>query len=261
MSKSSSSRPTKIRAGAAPVDGSSAKGTVDSHHRNVILARLEPKERQLVVPELEFVRLKLHQVLHEVGEGIKSLYLINDGLASVLSVQSDGKSVEVGLIGFEGYAGAPVVFGFKTSAHRVVTQCDGAAFRLDATVLKRLLRQCPNFAIEMQRYAFILGAQSTQLAACNRLHEVEERLARWLLMSHDRIGDRTMPLTQELLGQMLGTRRSTVSMAASMLQKAGVITYTRGNVTILDRAKLEEVSCECYAMIREQSRTWVTEAD
>ena len=105
-----------------------------------------------------------------------------------------------------------------------------------------------------------LSMQSTQLAACNRLHDVEERLARWLLMSHDRIGGETMPLTQEFLGQMLGTRRSSVSMAASILQKAGMITYTRGNVTILNKPKLEEAACECYQIIQDNKDKWSAEA-
>jgi CRP-like cAMP-binding protein len=102
--------------------------------------------------------------------------------------------------------------------------------------------------------------QSTQLAACNRLHDVEERLARWLLMSHDRIGDDVMPLTQEFLGQMLGTRRSSVSLAASILQKAGMISYTRGNVTLLDEKKLNTAACECYQIIKDQTRKWQAEA-
>ncbi len=105
-----------------------------------------------------------------------------------------------------------------------------------------------------------LAMQSTQLAACNRLHDVEERLARWLLMSHDRIGAETMPLTQEFLGQMLGSRRSSVSVAASILQKAGMITYTRGNVTIVNKPKLVEAACDCYQIIQDQKRSWQAEA-
>src|SRR4029077_1848122 len=140
----------------------------------------------------------------------------------------DGKSVEVALIGKEGFVGLPVIFGFKTSALRVVTQADGTAYRVDVPTLLKILPDCPELERRLQRFSMILAMQSTQLAACNRLHDVEERLARWLMMSHDRIGGKTMPLTQEFLGQMLGARRSSVSVAASMLQKAGMITYTRG---------------------------------
>src|SRR5947209_1909062 len=193
--------------------------------------------------------LKLHQVKHEAGEVIRSAYFMNEGMGSVLAVQPDGKSVEVGLIGKEGFVGLPIICGFKTSILRVVTQADGTAYRIDVPTLRKLLPQCPVLEKQLQRYAMILAMQSTQLAACNRLHAVEERLARWLMMSHDRIATKIMPLTQEFLGQMLGTRRASVSLAASILQKAGLITYTRGNVTIVDRPALAQVACDCYGII------------
>ena len=121
------------------------------------------------------------------------------------------------------------------------------------------LRQCPELNRLLVRYSQETAMQVTQLAACNRLHEVDERLARWLLMSHDRIGSDVLPLTQEFLAQMLGTRRSSVSVAASILQKAGLIYYNRGNVTILDRAALEEAACECYTIMKEQLAKWKQE--
>jgi CRP-like cAMP-binding protein len=206
------------------------------------------------------MRLKLHQVLHEAGEVIKAVYFLNNGLGSVLTVQPDGKSVEVGLIGKEGFVGVPVVFGFKTSPLRVVVQADATAYRIDVQTLRKLLTECPSLERHLQRFAMTLSMQSTQIAACNRLHDVEERLARWLLMSHERIGDEKMPLTQEFLGQMLGSRRSSVSMAASILQKAGMITYTRGNVTILDKARLATAACDCYQIIQDQKNNWQSEA-
>src|ERR1700704_63880 len=211
---------------------------------NKILRTLPKKECAQIFSSLEFVRLKLHQMLNEAGESIRSGYFMNEGLGSVLTVQPDGKSVEVGLIGKEGFVGLPVIFGFTTSATRVVTQADGTAYRIDVDTLRRILPECPELARQLQRFAMILGMQSTQLAACNRLHQVEERLARWLLMSHDRIGGETLPLTQEFLGQMLGTRRASVSVAAGALQKAGMIKYTRGSVTIRSRPKLEATACD-----------------
>jgi CRP-like cAMP-binding protein len=226
---------------------------------NIILLGLPPAEWVQLFSALEFVRLRLHQVLHEAGEAIKSGYFLNDGMSSVLTVQPDGESVEVGLIGKEGFVGLPVIFGFKTSALRIITQGDGTAFRVDVGVLRNLLPHCPALERQLQRYSMILGIQSTQLAACNRLHDVEERLARWLLMSHDRIGSKTLPLTQEFLAQMLGTRRSTVSIAAGVLQRAGMISYTRGNVTILSKAKLEAAACDCYEIIRQQKNRWQAE--
>jgi CRP-like cAMP-binding protein len=226
---------------------------------NLILRSLSKQECSQILPSLEFVRLKLTQVMHEVGEVIKSVYFLNDGLGSVLTVQPDGKSVEVGLIGREGFVGLPIIFGFKTSALRVVTQGDGTAYRVDASTLLKLLSECPKLERQLLRYSMILAMQTTQLAACNRLHDVEERLARWLLMSHDRICNDMMPLTQEFLAQMLGTRRSSVSVAASILQKAGMITYTRGHVTIFDRQKLTEAACDCYEIIQGQKNTWQAE--
>ncbi|HET9308312.1 MAG TPA: Crp/Fnr family transcriptional regulator [Candidatus Sulfotelmatobacter sp.] len=203
--------------------------------------------------------MKLHQVLHEAGEAIKSVYFLNDGLGSVLTVLPDGKSVEVGLIGKEGFIGLPVVFGFKTSPLRLVIQSDATGYRMDVHSLQKMLADCPVLEKRLQQFAMTLGMQSTQLAACNRLHDVEERLARWLLMSHDRIGGDTMPLTQEFLGQMLGTRRSSVSMAANILQKAGMITYTRGNVTIVDKRKLTDAACDCYSIIQNLQSNWQAE--
>lgn len=226
---------------------------------NIILRALPPAEWAQLFVSLEFVRLRLHQVLHEVGEAIKSGYFLNDGMSSVLTVQPDGESVEVGLIGKEGFVGLPVIFGFKSSALRIITQGDGTAYRVDVGILRNLLPHCPVLERQLQRYSMILGIQSTQLAACNRLHDVEERLARWLLMSHDRIGSKTLPLTQEFLAQMLGTRRSTVSVAAGILQKAGMISYTRGNVTILNKSKLEDAACDCYEIIRQQKNRWQAE--
>ena len=226
---------------------------------NLILLALPRKECTLIFSSLEFVRLNLHHVMHEAGEVIKSAYFLNNGMASVLTVLPDGKSVEVGLIGKEGFVGLPVVFGFKTSPLRVVIQADATAYRVDVTTLRKFLPECPELEKRIQRFAMVLAMQSTQLAACNRLHDVEERLARWLMMSHDRIGGETMPLTQEFLGQMLGTRRSSVSMAANSLQKAGMITYTRGNVTIVDKRKLAETACDCYQVIQDLRTNWLAE--
>jgi CRP-like cAMP-binding protein len=126
--------------------------------------------------------------------------------------------------------------------------------------LLKALPQCPELQQQLQRFAMILGMQSTQLAACNRLHNVVERLARWLLMSHDRIGGKTLPLTQEFLGQMLGCRRASVTVAASVLQKKGMIVYSRGSVSILNRQKLETAACNCYKVIEQQKSKWLAES-
>lgn len=232
-----------------------------NHISNEILLRLPPAELSCVLPKLEFVRLQLHQIVHEAGETIKSGYFVNSGLLSVLAVQPDGKTVEVGLIGSEGFSGSPLLVGFRTSPTRIVTQADATAYRCGAENLHALSQQCPELTRELLRFSQRLGMQSTQIAACNRLHDVEERLARWILMSQDRIRSDKLPLTQEFLAQMLGTRRSSVTIAAGILQKAGMISYTRGSVTIMSRPKLLEAARDCYAIVNRQLEEWEAEAD
>jgi CRP-like cAMP-binding protein len=228
---------------------------------NKILLSLPRKEYDQVLAKLEFVRLKLHQVIHEAGETIKSGYFVNAGVISILAVQPDGKSVEVGLIGKEGFVGLPLLVGYRSSPTRLMTQGDGTAYRCDADTLRHLVQQCPGLEKELHRFAQRLAMQTTKIAACNRLHDVVERLARWIMMTHDRILSDNLPLTQEFLAQMLGTRRSSVTVAAGALQKAGLISYTRGSVTILSRKKLEAAACDCYGIVQRQLTAWETEAN
>jgi CRP-like cAMP-binding protein len=227
-----------------------------NHIHNHILLGLPPKESAMLYPKLEFVRLKVHHVLHEPGDTLKSAYFCNTGLVSILSVFEDGKSVEVGLVGKEGFIGVPLVAGFLTAPTRAIAQIDASAFRVDGEALITILRQCPTLERRLQQFSQIMAAQVTQIAACNRLHEVNERLARWLLMSADRVDSNSLPLTQEFLAQMLGTRRSSVTVAAGMLQKAGLISHSRGDVKIVDREKLEEAACECYGAMTRQVKDW-----
>ncbi len=245
---------------ARPPAVSSSKpppGDGDGNHiHNQILLNLPPKESAMLIPKLEFVRLKTHHVLHEPGDTLKSAYFCNTGLVSILSVFPDGKSVEVGLIGKEGFVGVPLVAGFRTSPTRAVAQIEATAFRVDGETLMVILRQAPILERRLQQFSQIMAMQVTQIAACNRLHEVNERLARWLLMSADRTGSDSVPLTQELLAQMLGTRRSSVTVAAGMLQKAGLISHSRGDVEITDRPNLEEAACECYGIMNRQVKEW-----
>ena len=260
MAKSSylSARTTTFskREGNSRGTASSRKDGDGNQVYNEILLALPRAESEAVFPKLEFVRLKLHQVLHEAGETLRSLYFCNSGMFSILNVMPDGKSVEVGLIGKEGVSGTPLVAGFRTSHTRAVVQAEASAFRMDADALRAALPECPTLERQLNRYAQLLAVQVTQIAACNRLHEVNERLARWLLMTQDRVGSRHLPLTQGFLAQMLGTRRSSVTVAAGTLQKAGLIAYSRGNVTIHDRRKLEQASCDCYDLLQRQVTEW-----
>ncbi len=228
--------------------------------RNRILLALPSDECAALFSKLEFVSLPVRTVLNEVGEPVKFAFFMNDGLASVLSMTSDGKSVEVGLCGREGFVGLPVVAGFSTSPTRVIVQVAGSAFRISAKHLLIALKDCPKLAISLQRFVQEMGLQSTQVAACNRLHEVDERMARWLLMSQDRLGGDDIPLTQEFLAHMLGTRRASVTVAAGILQKAGLITYRRGAVKIENRDQLENAACECYEILVRQAKNWRAES-
>src|SRR5882724_6451930 len=209
--------------------------------KNRILLGLPPKESSFILSKLTLVDLQLHDLLQEVGHPIRYGYFPNTAMGSVLNVMADGKSVEVGLVGKEGFIGLPLIAGLHSSASRVVTQAQGTAYRINADDMRTAaLRSCPQLIVSLMRYAQESTMEVTQIAACNRLHDVEKRLARWLLMSHDRIGSDRLPLTQEFLAQMLGTRRASVTVAAGVLQKAGLIHYTRGHVSILHREALEK---------------------
>jgi CRP-like cAMP-binding protein len=243
---------TKSDPGPSQVDGQEIK--------NNLLLNLPSREYDSILEKLTFVPMRRNDVLHEPGQPIKFAYFINSGLASILNAVSDGKSVEVGLTGKEGFIGLPLIVGFSTSPSRAVTQVEGSAFRINAKELVDVLRRCPTLEKRLQRCVQVLAMQSAQVALCNRLHEVDERLARWLLMSHDRLDSDRVPLTQDFLAHMLGTRRSSVTVAAGILQKAGLITYRRGDVRVVDRSKLEEACCECYQAMRQQIQNWETES-
>ena len=244
-------------ASSAASNGNSNKQAV----ANKILLDLPRKEYKAVFPRLEWVDLPVHTVLNQVAKPIEYGYFMNSGLASVLIVLAGGKSVEVGLAGSEGFVGLPLVAGFKSSPTRVIVQIGGSAFRISAKDLAGFLRECPVLERSLQQHSQEMSLQSTQVAACNRLHDVSQRLARWLLMSQDRVGGDVVKLTQEFLAHMLGTRRASVTVAAGVLQKAGLIGYARGDVKIENRAGLEAATCECYASITRQSGMWQNETN
>lgn len=228
--------------------------------RNELLLGLPSLECDSIFSELTFVQLRIHDVLQETEELIRYAYFVDSGMVSILSVMQDGKSVEVGLTGKEGCTALQLVAGFKTSDTRALVQIAGTAFRVNSQTLLKVLRQCPVLARKMQQYALFLAMQGSQVAACNRLHEVDARLARWLLMSQDRVGGDDIHLTHEFLAHMLGTRRSSVTVAAGVLAKAGLITYNRGNVKIKSRSQLEEAACECYDLITRHTAAWKKES-
>jgi CRP-like cAMP-binding protein len=252
--------PTKsVRLQPSSPSKSGSNGVRDKSLQNAILLALPPKDTKSLLDLLEWVDLPTHTSLQEAGEVTEFGYFINGGLASILNVMANGKSVEVGLSGKEGFIGVGLIVGFKTSPSRVVMQVAGDGFRVRARDLPDILGKWPRLEKLLQRYSQALMMQAAQIAACNRLHEVDQRLARWLLMSQDRLGGDDVPLTQQFLAHMLGTRRASVTVAARSLQEGGSIAYKRGHVKITGRLQLERASCECYQKMNSQSQKWERE--
>jgi len=215
---------------------------------NVLLA-IPEEEYQALCPSLEFVALAMHEVVQEPGHPIEFGYFLNCGLISLLVVTSDAKSVEVGMVGKEAFLSAPLALGLRHSPQRAVVQVPSEGFRVRSKAWQEFLPFTPRLHQLLCRYLLVQGMHIAQVAACNRLHEIEQRLARWLLMSHDRIAADAFPVTHHLLAQMLGSGRPSVTVAAGALQRAGIIEYSRGMVRILNRKALENAACECYQAI------------
>ena len=227
-----------------------AKGSVlTAPAANHLLDALPDVEREALMEHLRPAHLTVKTVLFDPGQPIPFVHFPIDGVISLVTPLADGNIVEVATIGNEGIVGVPLVPG-GSLAVRAISQVGGRTLRIEASEFIRGLEHLPGFRGLVQKYVQALFGQISQAAACNRLHSNEERLSRWLLMSHDRVGTDTFPITHEFLGQMLGSRRATVTLSAGLLQSAGLIRYHRGRVTIVDREGLESVSCECYGIIK-----------
>jgi CRP-like cAMP-binding protein len=216
---------------------------------NRLLAVLPPPEADALAAHLEPVFLPVERVLYERDAPIEHVYFPTRGVVSMVSSMETGSIVEIATVGREGMVGIPIVLGQDTTTHRAFVQVPGEGVRIEVAAYRALLPRAPGLQALTMRYALALFAQ---IAACNRAHAVESRCARWLLMTHDRVQDTSFSLTQEFLAQMLGVRRPTVSIAAGMLQRAGLIDYVRGIITVTDRARLEAAACECYRRIRDE---------
>jgi len=224
---------------------------------NKILNSIPEIEYNLLRPHLESVQLQHHQILHEAGEKIEFAYFLNEGLASLVVLTSDGHSVEVAIVGREGIVGTPLAVGIHRGPYRSIMQITGTGVRIKSEILEEKMREAPELRLMLNRYVLVQGLQIAQIAACNRLHEIEQRLARWLLMCQDRVDSESLPITHEFLAQMLGTGRPSVSLAAGILQKAGFIENLRGTVKILNRKQLECAACECYKIMQQFNSTLV----
>lgn len=217
---------------------------------NQLLAALPSEEYSRLAPYMEAIPLELKQYLYLRNQPIKYVYFVNYGVASMVTVMTDGSVIEVATVGNEGMVGLPVFLGAEKIPGECYIQIPGSGLRMRVDAFKTHVTASSLLYNLLQRYTQALFNQIAQSAACNRLHSIEQRMCRWLLMTADRVETDTFTLTQEFLSQMLGVNRSSVSLSASILQKAGLINYTRGQVTILDRSGLEDITCECYQIVR-----------
>jgi CRP-like cAMP-binding protein len=217
---------------------------------NCLLAGLPREEYDRLRPGLEIVSLGALEVIAAAGEPLRHVYFPLTGVISLVATDADGATVEAGTIGKEGKAGLPAFLGVPSSPMTTMGQIAGDHARLPVADLLAAAAPGSFLNVLLHRYAQALFVLAGQSAACNRLHPIEERCARWLLMTQDRVGTPTFPLTHEVLGQMLGVRRASVTIATGTLQRAGLIAYHRGEITILDRAALEAGTCECYGVIQ-----------
>lgn len=224
---------------------------------NRLLATLPKNEYKRLLPKLKTVSLVLGEELYEPGDVIKYVYFPNDSIISLISRMSETSWFEVGMVGNEGMAGLAVFMGVDSSPTGALVQGSGTAMRMSSAAVRTEANRLGNLHRLLHRYSHSLLSQVAQSSVCNRFHLVNARLARWLLMTNDRLGAAEFPLTQEFLSNMLGVRREGVSKAAGALQAARLIRYNRGIITVLDRRGLEAKSCECYAIIKAESDAYL----
>jgi CRP-like cAMP-binding protein len=217
---------------------------------NRLLDRLPEEAYARLAPSLVSVSLELKQLLIQGDDPIRDVYFPTTALISTLVVMEDGSEVETTLTGVEGMVGLPVALGVDFGLSKAICQVPGEAWRLPACAFREALERGRSLDALFKRYAAVVLRQTAQVVACNALHPVPERLCRWLLMSHDRVGRDEFPMTHEFMGEMLGVRRQTVTVVAGTLQGAGLITLRRGIIRVVDRRRLEDAACECYGFIR-----------
>ena len=220
--------------------------------QNHLLAALPAEERGRLIPHLELVPMPLGAVLYESGSELRHVYFPTTSIVSLLYVMLDGASAEIAVVGNEGIIGVALFMGGETMPNRAVVQSAGHAYRLKGQLLKQEFSRSGELQHLLLRYTQALLTQMAQTAVCNRHHSLDQQLCRWLLLSLDRLPSNDLVMTQELIANMLGVRREGVTEAAGNLQKAGLITYRRGHIRVLDRARLEARACECYAVVKKE---------
>jgi CRP-like cAMP-binding protein len=221
--------------------------------QNHILDALPQPERDRLFPHLKLVSLPLGSVLYESGDALRYIYFPTDSIVSLLYVLKDGASAEIAVVGNDGAIGVSLFMGGETTTNRAIVQSAGSAYRLTRARLKKEFERHGEMLHILLRYTQALITQMAQTAVCNRHHSVDQQLCRWLLLSLDRLRTPELAMTQELIANMLGVRREGVTEAAGKLQKLGVIAYQRGRISVLDRPRLEQLSCECYAVVKKET--------
>jgi CRP-like cAMP-binding protein len=221
--------------------------------QNYLLAALSPDERDRVYPHLRLVSMPLGKVLYESGDALEYVYFPTDSIVSLLYVLESGASAEISVVGNEGLIGIALFMGGGTTPSRAIVQSAGHAYRLAGQRLKDEFHRNGSLQLLLLRYTQALITQMAQTAVCNRHHSVDQQLCRWLLLSLDRLRSNKLVMTQELIANMLGVRREGVTDAAGKLQKLGAISYSRGQITVLDRPQLEELCCECYSVVKRET--------
>ena len=224
-----------------------------SPDQNRLLDALPPAERQRIFPHLRLVTLPLGAVLYESGDTQRYIYFPIDAIVSLLYVLKDGASAEIAVVGKDGAIGVALFMGGATTTNRAIVQSAGSAYRLTRKRIEQEFARHGEMLHVLLRYTQALITQMAQTAVCNRHHSVDQQLCRWLLLSLDRLKGSKLVMTQELIANMLGVRREGVTEAAGKLQKAGVIEYRRGRISVLDRTRLESMSCECYDVVRKET--------
>ena len=219
---------------------------------NQILTALPISEYKRLLDHLNPVNLVSGEILLEPNEPIEKIYFPQRAMISLVSIMMDGSTTEIGLVGNEGMIGLPAILGGESTTSRTIVQISGTALEISADIVKKEFQRGEKLYELLLLYTQALLTQVSQSAACNRQHNIEERLARWLLSVQDCILQNELPLTQEFIANMLGTRRSGVTVAAGILQEAGIIRYSRGRITILDQEKLEDAACECYQLVQNE---------
>ena len=221
--------------------------------QNHVLDALPQLERERLFPHLKLVSMPLGRVVYEAGAALRHIYFPTNSIVSLLYVMQDGASAEIAVVGNEGAIGVSLFMGGETTPSRAIVQSGGHAYRLTGARLKQEFSRHGEMLHVLLRYTQSLITQMAQTAVCNRHHSLEQQLCRWLLLSLDRLSGNELKMTQELIANMLGVRREGVTEAAGKLQKLGVIRYVRGKITVLDRPKLEGLSCECYAVVKRET--------